>query len=244
MPASTSAPVQDDARCAGAEQELQAFSYIVSHDLAASLRHMAEFSRLLVGELGEGATDRQQTYAAHIRAATGKCQTMMEQLLVFSRVQQRTLAPAPQDATLTMRLCLLQLSVELQDAGAEVTVEPLGEVHADLDLLALAFRHLLANAIKFHRPNVRPRIVIQAAHDDAFWRLRVADNGLGVESTYRDKAFGMFQRLNGEGAYPGVGAGLAICRRIARRHGGDVTFLDGAEGACVELALPRPETLQ
>jgi light-regulated signal transduction histidine kinase (bacteriophytochrome) len=242
VPTSAGALSRSEGRAAVAEQELQAFSYIVSHDLAASLRHVTEFSRLLLDELGEGVSVRQRAHAKHIRAATDNCQAMMEQLLVFSRVQQQTLTLTRQDVTPTLRLGLLQLAAEIRTARAEVSIEPLGEVDVDLDLLAVAFRHLLANAIKFRRPDVRPRIVVQAVCDEAFWRLRITDNGLGVEPAYRDKAFRMFQRLNGEDAYPGVGAGLTLSRRIARRHGGDVTFLDCAEGACVELALPHAPT--
>jgi light-regulated signal transduction histidine kinase (bacteriophytochrome) len=244
VPTSAGALSRSEGRAAVAEQELQAFSYIVSHDLAASLRHVTEFSRLLLDELGEGGSDRQRAHAKQIRAATNKCQAMMEQLLVFSRVQQRTLTLTRQDVTPTLRLVLLQLAAEIRTARAEISIEPLGEVDVDLDLLAMAFRHLLANAIKFRRRDIRPRIVVQAVRDQGFWRLRITDNGLGVEPAYRDKAFRIFQRLNGEDAYPGVGAGLALCRRIARRHGGDVTFLDCDEGACVELTLPCAGTLQ
>jgi light-regulated signal transduction histidine kinase (bacteriophytochrome) len=230
-------------RAEAAEQELQAFSYMVSHDLAASFRHVTEFSRLLLGELGDGLTARQTAHASHIRAATDKCQAMMEQVLAFSRVQQKSLELVRQDAMLAVQLPLLQLAKEVQACGAEIAVQPLGEVHADMSLLGLAFRHLLDNAIKFVRPGVVPRIVVQPAHDAEIWRARITDNGIGVEPAYREKAFRMFHRLNGEDAFPGVGAGLAICRRIARRHGGEVAFLDCPEGACVELALPRTAVL-
>ena len=230
-----------DAR--SAEQELQAFSYIVSHDLAASFRHVSEFSRLLLCELGDGLTGRQRSHADHIRSATEKCQLMMEQLLLFSRVQQRVLKPVRQDATPALRLVIAQLDAA-EVAGAEVSIEPLGEVFADSELLAQVFRDLLENALKFRRSGARHRISISAGHDPAFWRMRIADNGIGVEAAYREKAFQMFQRLNGEDAYSGVGAGLTIARRIARRQGGDVNFLDCADGACVELSLPRAPTLQ
>lgn len=232
-------PGQTHDRVADAERELQDFSYIVSHDLAASCRHVAEFSRLLMGDLGEGLTGRQQAYAVRISMATDKCQAMMEQLLLFSRVQQTPLDRVCQDADPILQLARLQLAAEIAAAGAEISVGPLGEVYADPALLALTFRHLLDNAIKFRRPNTRPRIAVEATQDETVWRMRITDNGVAVEPAFRDKAFGMFQRLNGEGAYPGVGAGLAICRRIARRHGGDVRFLDCADGACIELALPR-----
>jgi light-regulated signal transduction histidine kinase (bacteriophytochrome) len=237
LPARSRQASQEERREA-AEQELQAFSYFVCHDLSAPLRHVSEFSRLLLDELGV-LTDRQQAFADHILAASAKSRLLLDQLLTFSRVQQKTLETACLDASLTLRLALLQLSGQVQAAGAELSVEPLGEVEADAELLALSLHHLLDNAIKFRRPGVRPRVVIQAAHDKAFWRMRIADNGIGVEPANRERAFQMFQRLNGETAFPGVGAGLTICRRIARRHGGEVGFVDHAQGACVELALPR-----
>ena len=230
---------QDPSRPSPAEQELQSFSYMVSHDMAASVRHLTEFSRMLPGELGEGLTGRQQTHADQIRAAGDNCSMMIDQLLIFSRVQQRTLAKVRQDAASTLRLPMLLLAAQARAAGAEISMEPLGEVYADPELLAVAFVRLMDNAIKFGRPNVPPRITIRAAHDKAFWRMQISDNGLGVEPAYRDVAFRMFRRLHGANAYPGVGAGLAICRRIARLHGGEATFLDSAEGACVELALPH-----
>jgi light-regulated signal transduction histidine kinase (bacteriophytochrome) len=225
-------------------EELQEFSYIVSHDLAASFRHLAGFSRLLLGELGDNLTKRQREHAEQIRTASDKCLLMMEQLLVFSRVQQKPLEPVSKDAAATLQLAMLQLATEVRDAEAEIEVEPLGEVYADPALLAIVFHHALDNAIKFRRPGVRPRIAVRAAHDEACWRLRISDNGLGVAPARRDQVFGMFQRLNGEDAYPGVGAGLAICRRIARRHGGEARFIDCAEGACFELALPRARPAQ
>jgi len=228
-----------DPRTAAVVQEFEGFSYIVSHDLAASFRHVAEFSRLLVSEFGEDLTGPQRAYATRVRVSTEKCQQMMEQLLVFSRVQQRVMEPARRDAAPSMELARLQLASEIRAAGADVSIEPLGEVFGDQFLLEIIFRALLDNAIKFRRPGVSPKIRVQTATDDAFWRLRITDNGQGVEPAHREKAFRMFHRLNGEDAYPGSGAGLSISRRIARRHEGDLKFIDCTNGACIELALPR-----
>ncbi|MDB5470527.1 MAG: histidine kinase [Caulobacter sp.] len=221
-----------------AEEELQSFSYMVSHDLAASFRQVSEFSRLLLGELGEDLTTRQLAHAAHIRAATENCQLMMEQLLVYSRVQRKDLAKVRQDANSSLALPILQLAAQAAAAGGGMTIEPLGEVFADMPLLVLAFQHLASNAVMFHRPGVGPRIAVQPAHDEWAWRVRITDNGVGVEQAYREKVFHMFRRLHGADAFPGVGAGLAIARCIAHRHGGALIFLDRDEGACVELALP------
>jgi light-regulated signal transduction histidine kinase (bacteriophytochrome) len=228
-----------DASPGDIEAELQDFSYTVSHDLAATFRHQAGFSRLLLEDLGEGLNARQQSHAQHLLAATDKCQLMLEQLLVHSRLQQKKLDRTPVDADKLVRLVLLQLSDQIDAAQAQVTCEPLGEILADRELLTLALTHLLDNAVKFSRPGYPPRIAIGCAYDAETWRIRIDDNGPGVPGAYREKAFRMFQRLNPEGAYPGLGSGLAICRRIARRHGGEVSFCDGDEGASIELALPR-----
>ena len=239
LPHSAELAGPDRDRVDAAERELRAFSYIVSHDLAASFRQVAGFSRLLLGELGERLTERQQSQVDHIRAATEKCQLMMEQLLALSRVQQNDLNVLRLDATKLASLAELQLDAEIRAAGADVTIEALGEVDGDPTLLAQAFRRLLENAIKFRVPGVAPRIVVQASDDADGWRLRITDNGPGVAPAFRERAFGMFQRLNAEGSHPGVGAGLAICRRIARRHGGEARFVDTDRGACVEMVLPR-----
>ena len=220
------------------EQELQDFSYTVSHDLAASFRRLSAFSHLFLGEFEQELTHRQRTYAQHVQAANDRCQTMMEQLLVFSRAQQRVLIPAQQDANLAIRMAMLQLLRDHQPIQAEVVVEPLGQAYADPDLLGLVFRHLLSNADKFHPPGEARTVNVSAVRDQQFWRLRITDNGVGVPANYREQAFQMFRRLQAEDEYPGVGAGLAICRRVAHRHNGEVSFLDCAEGTCVEPALP------
>ncbi len=221
------------------EQELESFSYIVSHDVATSLRHVSQFSSLLVDALGDGLTERQRAHADHMLGAARRATTMMEQLLIFSRSQQKTLDPARLDAMTIVELPLLRLAEAARAVGADITVEPLGEVFADPALLAEAIGCLLDNAIKFRRPGVPPRIVVSAVHEAEVWRLRLQDNGLGVDPARREKAFQMFSQLHGADAYPGSGAGLALARRIARRHGGEVRFLDCGEGACVELALPN-----
>lgn len=226
-----------DDRAEAVEQELQAFTYIVSHDLVASFRHVALFSERLMGDLGDSLTGRQKTHAEHIIAATAKCQLMMEELLVFSRLQQKVMEPTLHDATLMLRQAMLQLGV-VETPDVDISLAPLGKIHGDEGLLSLAFQHLLSNAVKFRRPGVRHEVGIEPAHDDRFWRMRVTDNGLGVEPDQRERAFRMFQRLNDPDAYTGIGAGLAICRRVARRHGGEVAFLDRAQGACVELSIP------
>lgn len=224
--------------------ELEDFSYIVSHDLASSFRHVSEFSRLLVGELQDGLTEPQAAYAARIVAATTKGQAMLEALLVYSRVQHKRLDRQPDDAAATMRRALLMLAPEMRASGAAVKIAPLGEIQCDPRLLAIALQALMSNAIKFHHPGGRPRITVDLANDAVFWRIRITDNGVGVDVADREKVFRMFHRLDSDDDYPGIGAGLTICRRIARRHGGEVMFLDCTGGARVELSLPHTMAAQ
>jgi light-regulated signal transduction histidine kinase (bacteriophytochrome) len=238
MPHSAQVLAAEADRASALELELSDFSYMVSHDLAASFRHVSEFSRLLTADLGGGLTPRQRTHVAYIQSAATRCQTMLDRLLAFTQAQQKAIAPTHHDGTQTMRLALRQLA-NLETSGAEVAVAPLGDVFADPKLLAVAFGLLLDNSVKFCAPGVTPLVSVEPAHDADAWRVRITDNGIGVDPKQAERAFQMFRRLNGEDAFAGVGAGLAICRRIARRHGGDVRFIERANGACVELSLPH-----
>lgn len=226
-------------KSAAIEKELSEFSYIVSHDLAASCRHLSQFSQLLLRNLGD-LTDPQRSYANHIRAAGEKCQMMMEQLLLFSRIQQRELKRELRDATLLAEAAFLQLSHQVREADAIVSIEPMGSVYGDPELLTLTFRELIDNAIKFRSPERPCRVQVSGGQEGDTWIARVGDNGIGLAADHQEKAFRMFWQLAGEKT-AGVGAGLAICRRIARRHDGEVRFASRDEGASVELVLPSAQ---
>jgi signal transduction histidine kinase len=226
-------------KSAAIEKELSEFSYIVSHDLAASCRHLSQFSQLLLRNLGD-LTDPQRSYANHIRAAGEKCQMMMEQLLLFSRIQQRELKHELRDATLLAEAAFLQLSHQVREADAIISIEPLGSVYGDPELLTLMFRELMDNAIKFRSPDRPCRVQVRAAQEGDQWIARITDNGIGLAGEQQEKAFRMFWQLNGEKT-SGVGAGLAICRRIARRHNGEVRFASTNEGTRAEIVLPSAQ---
>jgi two-component system, chemotaxis family, sensor kinase Cph1 len=226
------------------EREFGEFSYIVSHDLAAVCRHLSQFSQLLVREVGV-LTPAQQTLADHIHAAGDKCQAMMDQLLVFSRLQQRELRIVRADTKRLVDAALLQLGAETSAAQAEISLG--GSLHAtavDSELMTLAFKHVLDNALKFRRPDEPARIAISTVPSALGSVARFSDQGIGLAPDLREKAFRMFWQLSAERGRPGVGSGLTIARRIARRHGGDVRFVDCADGACVEIDLPADNAAQ
>jgi light-regulated signal transduction histidine kinase (bacteriophytochrome) len=226
------------------EQELEDIDYLATHDMAAQVRHVAEFSRLLVKDFGEALTPRQQRFATRIAEANDRCQAMMEQLRVYARLQKAPLERRRCDAGQLMRTAMLQLGDEIRAAEAEVVIGPLGEVDADPELLLNALRRLIDNAVKFGRPDVAPHIEAARHPLPGAWVLRLSDNGRGIEPEYQEKAFRMFQRLHPEDGQAGVGAGLTLCRRIARRHGGEARFVDQPTGACIELSIPYTEDHQ
>jgi light-regulated signal transduction histidine kinase (bacteriophytochrome) len=232
-----------DGRNVELEQEFADFSYIVSHDLAASFRQINSFLELLTSDMDDSLTPAQRGYATHINSATAKCQLMLEQLLIYSRVQQAALEIEECDATLLVDSARLQLSQEVRESGADIVVGPLGRVRVDQTLMVQAFMGVLKNALQFTRPGTAPRVEIKAVMADGRWVCRVSDNGVGIAPDQHEKVFRMFYRLNPETAQGGIGSGLSIARRILRRHGGDVGLgapASGSEamGACVEISLP------
>jgi signal transduction histidine kinase len=167
---------------------------------------------------------------------------MMEELLLFSRTQQRELKCAPLDLRLLIDTVVVQLGTQVRSANAEIVTGPLGIVRGDADLLGIAFKHLLDNALKFRRNDCTPRIEISTTRELARSVIHVSDNGIGLAPELHEKAFRMFWQLSVQRGQPGVGAGLALCRRIVRRHGGEVRFVDSEQGACVAVALPTAES--
>lgn len=227
-----------DGRVAEIERELTEFSYIVSHDLAAPCRHLSHFSQLLLRDMGGKLTDSQRTYSCQIQAAGEKCQAMLEQLILFSRVQTCPLNCGLHDAAYLARTALLQISQEAHDGKTDVSIGALGRVFGDDKLLTKMFKEIVLNAIRFRQPDRPCRLRVLAETADGRWVGRFIDEGIGLEPAYHEKAFRMFWRLNPNDAAGSVGAGLAVVRRIVRRHGGEARFVPCTAGTCVEVELP------
>jgi signal transduction histidine kinase len=164
---------------------------------------------------------------------------MLEQLLIYSRIQRRPLDIADCDLASMLDTVRLQLSAEIRQCGARIVAHATGCLHVDRELFTQALKCLVDNAIKFRRDGVTPRIEIVSVERTQDCRITISDNGIGISSCEFERLFGMFCREHPDSGLPGTGTGLTIARRILRRHGGDVEFLDGRDGACVELRLPR-----
>jgi light-regulated signal transduction histidine kinase (bacteriophytochrome) len=125
------------------------------------------------------------------------------------------------DLNAIVMIALRNLSHAIQESGAKITHDGLPTVKADATQMTQLFQNLIANAIRY-RGDKNPEIHIFAAREGEYWRLRVSDNGIGIEPQYFQRIFGIFQRLHTRREYPGTGIGLAICQKIVERHGGQI----------------------
>lgn len=223
-----------------ANRELEAFSYSVSHDLRAPLRHIDGFVELL-RKRSESALDEQsRRYLGTISASAKRLGQLIDELLVFSRMGRVEMRRVTVDSRALVEEILRELQPDLHGRQIELQVDPLPSVQADPVMLRQVWLNLLTNAVKYTRRQPAARIAVfhqrNGGGEDVF---SVRDNGAGFDMKYVDKLFGVFQRLHSESEFEGTGIGLANVRRIVARHGGH-TWAEGrvGEGATFCFSLP------
>ena len=223
-----------------AGQALEDFTYSVSHDLRASLRHVTSYLKIVREDLGDGldpTIDGHLDTAAQAAAQMGR---LMDGLMVLSRAGQAELQPSDIDLAQLVSVLRGQLAPE-PPRQVEWHIAPdLPVVHADLALLGQALTHLLSNALKFTRDCAVAQIEIGWERLDAgHCELWIRDNGVGFDTRLQDRLFRVFQRLHSPRQYEGIGIGLAFARRVVERHGGSIRARgDLAPGCQITLTLP------
>ncbi|MDE3134350.1 MAG: hypothetical protein KGL15_09810 [Acidobacteriota bacterium] len=228
--------------------ELDQFASIASHDLQEPLRKVRTFTEQLVASESEGLSERGIDYLARANRAAERMQVLIQDLLQFSRVTTKPRPFAPVDLNRVTAEILEDISIELEDSDAAVTVGALPTVSADELQMRQLLLNLISNAVKFRRDGVRPEITISGETIGDRARIVVADNGIGFEQQYAERIFRVFERLNGRGDYPGTGIGLALCQKIVVRHGGEILAEGRPDGgATFTVTLPlehaNPEPL-
>jgi PAS domain S-box-containing protein len=225
---------------ADANQELESFSYSVSHDLRAPLRHITGFAALLERSAGEELAERDRRYLQTITGAAQRMGLLIDDLLALSRTGRVPLATRRVNLTEVVEAAQRDVADDLDRRQVDWAIQPLPEVDGDPDLLRVAFVNLLSNAVKYSAPRARPRIEVGVCVADGRTAVFVRDNGVGFDPQYAHKLFGVFQRLHSSDDFDGTGIGLATVRRIIRRHGGDV-WAEGAldQGATFYVTLPH-----
>lgn len=223
-----------------ANKELEAFSYSVSHDLRAPLRHIDGYASLLAKAASISLDDKAKRYLHTISESATRMGQLIDDLLVFSRMGRQEMLRGKVNLNQLIASVLHDLRHDLQDRAISWTIAQLPEVTGDAAMLRQVFMNLVANAIKF--TGTRPQAAIEIGsrdngQDEAV--LFVRDNGVGFDMRYANKLFGVFQRLHRADEFEGTGIGLANVRRIIHRHGGK-TWAEGVlgEGATFYVSLP------
>ncbi|MGQ0503266.1 MAG: sensor histidine kinase [Panacagrimonas sp.] len=243
-------------------RELEQFAAVASHDLQEPLRKVQAFGDRLqdkyadvLGEQGNGYLERVLTSASRMRR-------LIDDLLAFSRVATRGQPFVPVDLAALAREAVIDLEARIEQTEGQVEIGELPTVDGDPTQIRQLFQNLIANGLKFRKPDLAPVVRISGQIVEGipvpaapvtdvvvapvlFCRLTVTDNGIGFEQQYVDRIFQVFQRLHGRNEYEGTGIGLAICRRIAERHGGSITASSAPdEGASFIVTLPMNQTTQ
>jgi PAS domain S-box-containing protein len=224
-------------------RELQEFAFVASHDLSEPLRKVQTFGSLLMERSSDRLGEKEKDYISRMAGAADRMQELLDALLWYSRVGTKGQEFRSAKLNDVAKDAANDLEIQLRETGARVEIGPLPTVNGDPYQLRQLFQNLIANAVKYHRLDVKTIIKIYGEGDDGTGRIFVEDNGIGFDQKYLAKIFQPFQRLHGRKEYTGVGIGLAICRKIVERHGGTITAKSTpGKGSTFIVSLPVRQT--
>ncbi|MEH1848642.1 MAG: ATP-binding protein [Nostoc sp.] len=224
-------------------QELEAFSSSISHDLRTPLRYISSFAERLQGKLNPTLVDASSLQTLKIITKSAlEAEKMVDDLLEFSRLGQTEMHLTTVNINQLVQQVREQLQPELVGRSLHWEIEPLATIEADRALLRLVLQNLLSNAVKYTRNNTEAFITIGRIEQEQEVIFFIKDNGAGFDMKYCDQLFSIFQRLHPQEEFPGTGVGLATVRRIIHRHGGRI-WAEGAidQGATFYFSLPKHE---
>jgi PAS domain S-box-containing protein len=240
------------AELARSNAELEQFAYVASHDLQEPLRKIQAFGDRLKTKLEALGVQDGREFLERMQSAAARMQRLINDLLTFSRVISKSQPLVTVDLNQVTKEVLSDLEVRIEQTKAHIDVGELPTIQADPMQMRQLLQNLIGNALKFQPPSGKPQIRIagqtvrkpfngEAAggSEQEVCELSIKDNGIGFDERYGEKIFGMFQRLHGRNEYEGTGVGLAVCRRIADRHGGTISAKGKpGEGATFTVTLP------
>lgn len=224
-------------------RELQDFASVASHDLQEPLRKIQAFGDRLKTKCMNALEADGKDYLERMLNAAGRMQTLINDLLTFSRITTKAQPFAAVDLTKIAGEVLADLEVRIQQSGGRVEVGALPTIDADPTQMRQLLQNLIGNALKFHKEGIPPVVKLSCpASNNGHCEIRVADNGIVFEEKYLDRIFAVFQRLHGRTTFEGTGIGLAVCRKIVERHGGTITAnSQPGEGATFIVTLPTQQ---
>ncbi|HEX7974476.1 MAG TPA: ATP-binding protein, partial [Anaerolineales bacterium] len=234
------------ARLVETNRDLQDFAFIASHDLQEPLRKVQAFGERLSARCGPQLGEEGHDYLDRMTNAASRMQSMITDLLAYSRVTTKTRPFTLVDLEQVAQGVLSDLEVEIERSQGQVALDRLPTVEADPVQIRQLLQNLIGNALKFHRPDSPPRVKVSGETlspagpaGSTMVQIRVEDNGIGFDEQFAERIFQPFQRLHGRSEYEGTGIGLAICRKIVERHAGKITVESKpGQGATFIVTLP------
>ncbi len=218
--------------------DLEQFAYVASHDLQEPLRMVSAYTQLLADRYRGKLDDQADKYIHYAVDGAARMQSLIQDLLAFSRVGRQGTAVANTDCNEIVEGVLKNLQAAILEGQAVITCGPLPLLMASGSQLQQVFQNLIGNALKF-RGSRTPVIQITARKQGTDWLFSVADNGIGISTEYAENVFIIFNRLHTRTEYPGNGIGLAICKKIVERHGGTIYALPHEGGGTIfKFTLP------
>jgi light-regulated signal transduction histidine kinase (bacteriophytochrome) len=228
-----------------ANSDLEQFAYSASHDLQEPIRNISISGEILDRRYGHLLDGRAKEHLSFVTAGAKRMEMLVKDLLTYTRSGEMEGEVSPEaDATVALEKALSDLATALGETDAKVHYGPLPVVRAREVHLQQLFQNLVGNALKYRQDAEPPLVRIAAGRHGSGWLFSVSDNGIGIPPEYRDRVFGIFKRLHGDGKYSGTGIGLAICKRIVERNGGRIWVeSEGAgKGSTFYFTLPAGGT--
>ncbi|MGH1350848.1 MAG: sensor histidine kinase [Methyloligellaceae bacterium] len=220
-------------------KEYESFAYIVSHDLNAPLRHVKQFSELLMKERKDTATSDELVYMNFLHKALNDLENMQSALLTFSRISTKAGPILTFDCQPMVQHISETVKLNYVDSKPVIHLETLPKITGDQDKLASVFYNIIDNALKFNTSTPKEcRISCEEREKDFLFKIE--DNGIGIPEGHHTDVFQMFRRLNTSDTYPGTGAGLAFTKKIIEIHNGEVSISSVPDqGTVVQFTLPK-----
>ncbi|MFC3862847.1 ATP-binding protein [Deinococcus antarcticus] len=225
-------------------RELERFAYVASHDLQEPLRTIGSYTELLARRYSGQLDARADQYIEFTMSATQRLKNLIQDLLVFSRVQRATRTVSAIDLDALLQDVRQELQTRLEEVGGELRIASLPTVTANRELLHHVFLNLIGNALKFHVPGRAPVVKVSAGRQADGWVFHVQDNGIGIEEQYHERIFEAFRRLHHASQYEGSGIGLSVTRSAVEQHGGRIWLQSTpGQGSTFSFNLPDQPAL-
>jgi signal transduction histidine kinase len=224
--------------------ELQSFACIASHDLQEPLRKIIAFGDRLSSK-NHQLDDEGKDYLSRMQTSADRMRNLIDDILEFSNVTAQESLFEQTDLKIVINEVLLNLEDRQEQTKGQINVNEMPSLEAIPFQMRQLFQNLISNSLKYHRQEVTPVVNITSSYkEDNKLSITIEDNGIGIDEKYFDRVFKMFERLHGKNSYEGTGIGLAICKKIVDRHGGEI-FLEkpAHEGTKVNIILPLRQSL-